>query len=140
MDLYNAEDTAHLYDYLEVILPELNEIYKCPCNSCILSQTNTIQSMLNSILTFYKFIIRNKEFIKINEKFLKQIISLISIMLKFHKEIIDKNDIQFMNIERNVSIIYIEKPEEIYDNIIVNSQDATFQLLNIIKYYPEFAI
>lgn len=134
------ESNTHISNYLDIILKDLDTIYKCPCVSCITNNANIIKSMINSILEFYKFIIYNKEFIKNNKKYFTEITSLISNMSKFHKEIIKDTDIQFMNIETNVIIIYIEEQEEgktNIKNIIVNSQDATFQLRDIIKYYPE---
>jgi len=131
---HTIEEIASLYNYLDNILLEF-ELYKCPCITCIDAFKNKIINMREKINTFYYFLIDNKYFIKENETYLKKIKELLKNMIIFNN-IILHDDIVLINTQISVSIIYIEEDYEDDINEII-TQNATFQIENIVKYYPE---
>ena len=129
-----AERIANILYLLDEHINYLSDIYKCPCDSCIRSNTEKINSLVSYIITFYKFIIKNKTIIKENNQYLSQIQNLLKNMIKFNNEII--KDILYTNIEKSISIIYLE-PEE--NNTIYNYV-LPFQIADLIRYYPEYKL
>ena len=136
MDTFDleAERIANILYLLDEYINYLSNIYKCPCNSCILSNTEKINSIISYIISFYKFIIKHKIIIKQNNKYLTQIQTLLKNMIKFNNEII--RDILYTNIERSISIIYLE-PE---DNHTIYNYVLPFQIVDLIKYFPEYRL
>lgn len=128
-----AERIVNILEYLDNNIQYLSDIYKCPCESCIKSNTERIMSIVDYIISFYKFIIKNKTIIKQNEHYFIQIKSLLINMYKFNtiifKEDETKNSVYF-NTQKSVSIIYLEE-EDIY------IYEKPFSIDNFIKYYPE---
>ena len=134
----NIEQLNRNYNYLDTILPILSDIYACPCQSCITSNTEKIQSIILKIKEFYYFLIDCKTFIHKNEFYLKKIKELIPKMLTFNNVIID--DIACINIQIGVSIIYVDSDtnnSEITDLQHKNTLHATFTLDKLFQYYPE---
>jgi len=129
-----AERIANILYLLDEHINYLSDIYKCPCDSCIRSNTEKINSLVSYIITFYKFIIKHRTIIKQNNQYLTQIKTLLTNMLKFNNEII--KDISYTNIEKSISIIYLE-PEE--NNTIYNYV-LPFQIADLIRYFPEYKL
>jgi len=142
----NPENVTYILDYLADNLPYLSDIYKCPCESCIKSNTSKINDIITYILTFYKFIITNKKVIKQNKTYFIQIKPLVKNMIKFNNEII-KDNILYFNLQKNISIIYLEDENEnenesedanIDETIIEDTAfEKPYQISTFIKYYPE---
>lgn len=131
---HTIEEIASLYNYLDNILLEF-ELYKCPCSTCISAYTDKIINMRENIQAFYYFLIDNKYFIKENETYLQKIKELLKNMIIFNN-IILHNDIVLINTQISVSIIYIEEEYEDDSNEMMK-QSVPFQIVNILKYYPE---
>ena len=127
----DAERTANILFCVEEYINYLSNIYKCYCDSCITSNTKQIISLIDYILSFYKFITKHKTIIKQNNKYLIQIQTLLTNMIKFNNEII--HDILYTNIEKSISIIYLEQ-----DTII--NYEQPIQIIDLIKYYPEYRL
>lgn len=135
-----AESIVTILDYLDDTIKYLSDIYQCPCESCIKSNTERIISIIDYIISFYTFIVKNKNIIKQNEHYIIQIKNLLTNMFKFNtiifKEDENKN-IMYSNMQKSVSIIYLEEEEKKDDTLYINNYDSTFQLSTLIKYYPE---
>ena len=129
-----AERIANILYLLDEHINYLSNIYKCPCDNCILSNTEKINALISYIITFYKFIIKHKTIIKQNNQYLTQIQNLLKNMIKFNNEII--KDILYTNIERSISIIYLEPKE---NNTIYNYV-LPFQIADLIRYFPEYKL
>lgn len=129
-----AERIANILYLLDEHINYLSDIYKCPCDNCILSNTEKINSLISYIISFYKFIIKHKTIIKQNNQYLTQIQNLLKNMIKFNNEII--KDVSYTNIEKSISIIYLE-PEE--NNTIYNYV-LPFQIADLIRYFPEYKL
>jgi hypothetical protein len=125
----HADYLVNMLDYLDTNLLYLSDIYKCPCQTCITSQTIKINSLISYIISFFKFIIKNKEFIKKNDTYLYKLLNLLPIMIKFNNEII-KDNIDYFNLQRSISIMYLEKEEN------TDIYEKPFLLETFIKYYP----
>ena len=136
----NIEKITRYYNYLDNILPVLTDIYKCPCQSCIVANTEKINTMIPNIQEFYYFLIDCKVFIKNNDIYLKKIKDLIPNMLKFNNVII--HDIVCINTQIGVSIIYNDSDSD-NDNIEMQSRNtraSTFSLHKLCQYYPEMRV
>ena len=129
-----AERIANILYLLDEHINYLSNIYKCPCDNCILSNTEKINALISYIITFYKFIIKHKTIIKQNNQYLTQIQNLLKNMIKFNNEII--RDILYTNIQKSISIIYLE-PEK--NNTIYNYV-LPFQIADLIRYFPEYKL
>ena len=128
----NAEDIVTILEYLDESIAYLSGIYTCPCQSCISSSTNVINSLINYIITFFNFIIKNKEFIKKYNTYLSKLLILLPNMLKINNEIINETNVEYFNIQRSISIVYLEKEDS-------NIYEKPFSLEKFIKYYPELS-
>ena len=129
-----AEKIADILYYLDDNITYLSDIYKCYCETCVISNTEKIKSIVDYIISFYKFIIKHKYIIKLNEEYFIKIKNLLTNMIKFNNEII--KDILYKNIERSVNIIYLE-PD---DNNTIYNYVLPFQILDLIKYFPEYRL
>ena len=123
-----------ILEYLDSNIQYFNDIYKCSCESCITSNTEKINSIIIYIISFYKFIIKNKEIIRINKNYFEQIKKLVINMNKINDKII--KDIVYFNKQKSVSIIYLEEEENSNSNSN-NIYVKPFQINTFIKYYPE---
>jgi hypothetical protein len=133
--------TSRYNNYLDTILPVLTDIYKCPCQTCISSNTERINSLISNIKEFYSFIIKCKKFIKENKTYLKKIKELIPNMIKFNNVILQ--DISIINTQIGISIIYLE--EDVEENNteelnISNTSNYIFTLDKLFQYYPELRV
>ena len=129
-----SENILYVLDYLDDNIPYLSDIYNCPCENCIISNKEKINSMINYIISFYKFIIRNKDIIKKNDTYIIKIKNLLSDMFKFNNQIINKNEnIIYYNLEISVSIIYLEE-----EDCLIYEKPFSIDTFN--KYYPEMKI
>jgi hypothetical protein len=129
-----AERIIYILESLDDYIQYLSDIYKCPCENCIKSNTEKINSIINYIISFYNFIISNREFIKQNDNYFIQIKNLVINMIKFNDIII--KDLVYINKQKSVSIIYIEE-EENKDNNSADAYIKPFSIDTFIKYYPE---
>ena len=149
----NSEQSSSYYTYLDNILIILCDIYKCPCNNCIIANTTKIHSMVSTIQEFYYFLIDCKKFIHKNKSYLKKIKELIPNMITFNNVIIQ--DKVCINTQIGVSAIYIENNTDNNTNTNTNNDEyytdtteiqfkktknATFTLDKLFQYYPEMRV
>ena len=138
----NIEQLTTYYNYLDSILPVLSDIYKCPCEQCIVANTEKINNMIPNIQEFYYFLIDCKVFIKNNDIHLKKIKELIPNMLKFNNVII--KDIVCLNTQIGVSVLYGEHDgEHDGENFKIHSsttKHSIFTLDLLFQYYPELRV
>jgi hypothetical protein len=138
-----AERIANILEFLDDNIQYLSDIYKCPCESCIKSNTERIISIIDYIISFYKFIIRHKNIIKQNENYFILIKNLLSNMFEFNNVVFKDDESQniiYFNIQKSVSIIYLENEEDKLDeNLHITNNNSIFTLSTLIKYYPELS-
>ena len=134
----NIDQSSSYYTYLDNILIILCDIYKCPCNNCIIANTTKIQSLISTIQEFYYFLIDCKNFIHKNKSYLNKIKELIPNMITFNNVIIQ--DKVCINTQIGVSVIYIENNTDTTEIQFKKTKNATFTLDKLFQYYPEMRV